>query len=67
MARNDEMREVEPDNIKTPPHYREGSEQVVTGDTVRQAPSGWRVLVVLVTSLLAVAIVWLVGGMFGWW
>lgn len=61
------MTTVEEDNIRPPPHYREGGPpQVVTADTVRQGPSGWRVLIVLVGSLIAAGIVWVaIGLMYG--
>lgn len=64
---NDDFREVEPDNIRNPPPYREGRAQVVTPDTVRQGPSGLRVLIVLLSSLFMTMILWAVGGMFHWW
>ena len=52
---------VEDDNIRPPPHYREGGPpQVITADTARQGPPGWRVLIVLVGSLIAAAIAWAV-------
>jgi hypothetical protein len=63
----DGLREVEPDAIKPPPHYREDHPQVLTADTVRQAPEGKRVLVVLVLSLAAVLVVWAAGGLLHWW
>ncbi len=63
----DGLRKIEPDNIVRPPPYREGRPQVVTGDTVRQAPSGMRVLIVLVISLIALMIIWAAGGVFHWW
>jgi hypothetical protein len=48
---------VEDDNIRPPPHYREGGPpQVLTADTARQGPRGSRVLVILVCGLVAVAI-----------
>jgi len=53
--------EVEDDNIRPPPPYRpEGPPQIVTADTARQAPLGKRVLAVLLGSLLAIAIGWVV-------
>jgi hypothetical protein len=51
--------EIEDDDIRPPPHYREeGPPQVITADTARQAPSGRRVLVMLLGSLFAVAVAW---------
>jgi hypothetical protein len=48
---------VEDDNIRPPPHYREGGpQQIVTSDTARQGPKGRRVLVMLVCSLIAIGI-----------
>ena len=58
---------IEPDNIKPPPHYREGRSQVLTTDTGRQGPGGARVLVVLVLSLAVVTIAWIIGGFFSLW
>jgi len=53
--------EVEEDNIRPPPSYLpEGPPQIITADTARQAPLGKRVLVVLLGSLLAIAIGWVV-------
>ena len=52
-------RVVEDDNIRPPPHYRpDGPPQVITADTARQGPSGKRVLVVLVVSLVAIGLAW---------
>jgi hypothetical protein len=49
---------IEEDDIRTPPHYREGGPpQIVTGDTVRQGPLGRRVLAVLLLSLLGAGVV----------
>jgi hypothetical protein len=51
--------ETEDDHIRPPPHYRpDGPPQIITGDTARQAPSGRRVLVMLIASLFAVAVAW---------
>jgi hypothetical protein len=48
---------VENDNIRPPPHYREGGPpQIVTSDTARQGPKGSRVLVMLVCSLIAIGV-----------
>ena len=48
---------VEDDDIRPPPHYREGGPpQIVTADTARQGPKGSRVLVILVCSLIAIGI-----------
>ena len=67
-ARNSRgFREVEPDNIEKPSPYREGRSQFITADTARQAPSGRRVLVVLVASLVALAVIWAAGGLLHWW
>ena len=63
MASNNQysgFREVEPDNIQPPPHYREGQSQPLTSDTGRQGPSGVRVLVVLVASLAGVVALWII-------
>jgi hypothetical protein len=50
---------VEEDNVRPPPHYREGGPpQVVTADTARQGPSGRRVLIVLLASLVVAGLVW---------
>ena len=52
------MAVVEEDNIKPPPHYREGGPpQVITADTARQGPKGVRVLVVLAVSLILALVV----------
>lgn len=64
---NDPFRTVETDNIKPPPHYREGRTQHLTGDTGRQGPSGKRVLIVLVASLLATFVAWGLVDAFHWW
>jgi len=61
------FRSVEPDDVEPPPHYREGRPQKLTTDTGRQGPSGWRVLVVLVLSLVIAIIFWGVGGVLHWW
>jgi hypothetical protein len=51
--------EVEEDNIRPPPHYRPGGpQQVITADTARQGPSGARVLMMLVASMVAIGIAW---------
>ena len=51
---------VEADNIRSPPHYRLGGPpQIVTSDTARQGPKGRRVLVVLIVSLVAVSVAWM--------
>jgi len=51
---------VETDNIRAPPHYRPGRPpQIVTSDTARQGPKGRRVLVVLIVSLVAVSVAWM--------
>ena len=48
---------VEDDDIRPPPHYREGGPpQIVTADTARQGPKGSRVLVILVCSLIAIGV-----------
>jgi hypothetical protein len=50
---------VEKDNIRPPPHYREGNPpQVLTSDTARQGPKGRRGLAILIASLVAVGIAW---------
>ena len=55
---------VEDDNIRPPPHYNEGGPpQVVTADTARQGPSGWRVLIVLLGGLIAACIAWVAIGL----
>jgi hypothetical protein len=66
-SENDGFREVEPDNIQPPPHYREGRSQNLTSDTGRQGPSGVRVLVVLLASLVAAFAVWIVAGAMHLW
>jgi hypothetical protein len=66
-SENDGLREVEPDNIQPPPHYREGRSQKLTSDTGRQGPSGVRVLVVLLASLAAAIAVWVIGGLLHMW
>ncbi len=66
-SENDGLREVEPDNIQTPPHYREGQSQNLTSDTGRQGPSGVRVLIVLLASLAAAVAVWVIGGLLHLW
>jgi hypothetical protein len=58
LSRRMAMSEIEQDNIAPPPHYREdGPPQVVTSDTARQGPLGSRVLLVLVASIAAAAII----------
>jgi hypothetical protein len=50
---------VEPDNISPPPHYREGGPpQIITSDTARQGPKGWRGLSILVGGLVLIGIAW---------
>jgi hypothetical protein len=50
---------VEDDNSRPPPHYRPGRPaQVVTTDTARQGPSGKRVLMALIVSLIAIGAAW---------
>jgi hypothetical protein len=52
---------VEQDNITPPPHYREdGPPQVITADTARQAPKGFRGLVILIASLAAIGVAWVI-------
>jgi hypothetical protein len=52
---------IEVDNIREPPHYRPGGPpQIITSDTARQGPKGRRVLVVLIVSLLAVGVAWMI-------
>ncbi len=61
-------RVVEGDNIQAPPHYRDdGKPQVITSDTVRQAPGGGRVLVVLVASFIMLGVIWALGAAFHLW
>jgi len=62
----DRNRQVEPDEMKPPPHYREGRRQVITTDTARQGPGGVRVLIVLGVSLVAAMIIWGVGHGLNW-
>jgi hypothetical protein len=51
---------VEADNMRAPPLYRpDGPPQIVTSDTARQGPKGRRVLVVLIASLVAVGVAWM--------
>ena len=58
--------EIEDDNIHPPPHYHEGGPpQVLTADTARQGPKGYRVLWVLLGSLALVAVAWLIVVYFG--
>ncbi len=64
---DDGFRQVEPDNIAPPPHYREGRPQILTSDTGRQGPSGFRVLIVLVASLAATLIIWGAGSLLNLW
>ena len=53
--------EIEDDNIRPPPHYHEGGPpQVLTADTARQGPKGYRVLWVLLGSLALVIVAWLI-------
>lgn len=53
--------EIEDDNIRPPPHYREGGPpQVLTADTARQGPKGYRVLWVLLGSLALAVVAWVV-------
>jgi hypothetical protein len=59
--RNDGLHEVEPDQIKPPPAYRDDRRQEMTPDTGRQGPSGYRVLIVLGTSLAAIILLWGIG------
>lgn len=47
---------IEPDNIRQPPLERAPGPQIVTADTVRQAPAGFPVLYVLVISVVAAAL-----------
>jgi hypothetical protein len=41
-------------NIRPPPHYNDVRPQIITSDTVRQGPRGTRVLIVLVSGLIAI-------------
>lgn len=53
------MPEIEEDDIRPPPPYREGGPpQQITPDTARQGPLGKRVLVVLICSMTALVILW---------
>ncbi|MGA2044552.1 MAG: hypothetical protein ABSG83_14420 [Roseiarcus sp.] len=48
---------VEGDDIRPPPHYREGGPpQVATADTARQGPRGGRVLIILMCSLVGIVV-----------
>ncbi len=48
---------VERDNVQTPPpRHTDAHPAVVTGDTARQAPRGKRVLYVLATALVLIAV-----------
>jgi len=47
---------VERDNVQSPPRHTDAHPAVVTGDTARQAPRGKRVLFVLATALVLIAI-----------
>ncbi len=47
---------VERDNIQPPPRHSDAHPAVVTSDSARQAPRGKRVLYVLLTALLLIAI-----------
>ncbi len=59
--------EIEDDNIRPPPHYREdGPPQVITADTARQGPRGSRVFWVLAVSLALAVVAWFVAEYFGW-
>jgi hypothetical protein len=52
--------EIEDDNIRPPPHYYDGGPpQVLTPDTARQGPRGYRVLAVLLCALVLAAVAWL--------
>ena len=59
--------DIEDDNVRPPPHYHEGGPpQVVTADTARQGPKGYRVLWVLLGSLVLAAIaLWIVMSLIG--
>jgi hypothetical protein len=57
----DPVHVVEDDDIRPPPPYEEeGPPQVVTADTVRQAPRGTPVLWVLIAGLAAIGIAWVI-------
>jgi len=59
--------DVEDDTIRPPPHYREnGPQQVITADTARQGPKGYRVLWVLVAGLILAMIAWVALGYVGY-
>jgi len=47
---------VERDNVQPPPRHTDAHPAVVTGDTARQAPRGKRVLYVLATALVLIAL-----------
>ena len=52
---------VEDDNIRPPLHYRpNGPQQIITADTARQGPKGNRVLLILVTSMVAIGVAWVI-------
>ena len=54
LQKTDNIHTVELDNIEQPPHYDPAKgAQVVTSDTVRSAPMGRPVYLVLVISLAA--------------
>lgn len=58
--------EVEEDSIRPPPRYREdGPPQVITADTARQGPKGYRIFWVLVASLVLAMAAWFVADYFG--
>jgi hypothetical protein len=47
---------VERDSVQPPPRHSGAHPAVVTGDTARQAPRGKRVLYILATTLVLVAL-----------
>lgn len=61
LVEQDPIHVVEEDNIEAPPHYEgAGRPQIVTADTVAQAPRGVPVLWVLIGGLVAIGVAWLV-------
>jgi hypothetical protein len=49
---------IEPDNIVTPVHTREGDPQFITSDTARGGPRGPRGLAMLLGGFVLIAIAW---------
>jgi hypothetical protein len=49
--------EIEPDDMRQAPAHSDEKPAVVTSDSARQGPQGWRVLYVLVAGVVAACVI----------